>query len=37
MVTFNSQFVEAGVKEAKIVSTAGKNEELRSVHAVERN
>jgi hypothetical protein len=30
----NSQFVEAGVKEAKIVSTTGRNEELRSVYAI---
>jgi hypothetical protein len=28
----NSQFVEAGVKEARIVSTTGRNEELRSVY-----
>jgi hypothetical protein len=30
----NSQFVEAGVKEARIVSTTGRNEELRSVYAI---
>jgi hypothetical protein len=33
----NSQFVEAGVKEAKIVSTTGRNEELRSVCAISRS
>jgi hypothetical protein len=33
----NSQFVEAGVKEAKIVSTTGRNEELRSVYAICRS
>jgi hypothetical protein len=33
----NSQFVEAGVKEAKIVSTAGRNEELRSACAICRS
>jgi hypothetical protein len=33
----NSQFVEAGVKEAKIVSATGRNEELRSVRAISRS
>ena len=33
----NSQFVEAGVKEARIVSTTGRNEELRSVYAICRS
>jgi hypothetical protein len=30
----NSQFVEAGVKEARIVPTMGRNKELRSVYAI---
>jgi hypothetical protein len=33
----NSLFAEAGVKEAKIVSTAGRNEELRSACAICRS
>jgi hypothetical protein len=33
----NSHFVEAGVKEARIVSTTGRNEELRSVYAICRS
>jgi hypothetical protein len=33
----NSQFAEAGVKEAKIVSATGRNEELRSVCAISRS
>jgi hypothetical protein len=33
----NSQFVEAGVKEAKIVATTGRNAELLSVHAISRS
>jgi hypothetical protein len=33
----NSQFVEAGVKEARIASTTGRNEELRSVYAICRS
>jgi hypothetical protein len=30
----NSQFVEPGVKEARTVSTTGRNEELQSVYAI---
>jgi hypothetical protein len=33
-LTSNSQFVEANVKEARIVSTTERNEELQSVYAI---
>jgi hypothetical protein len=38
-LALNSQFVEAGVKEAKSagVSTTGRNEELRSIYAICRS
>jgi hypothetical protein len=37
LLASNSQFVEAGVKEAKIVSTTGRNEELCSVYVICRS
>ncbi len=33
----NTQFVESGVKEAKIVATTGRHEELRSIYAIIRD
>ena len=37
LLASNSRFVEAGVKEARIESTTGRNKELRSVYAICRS
>jgi hypothetical protein len=34
LLALNSQFIEPGVKEARIVSTTGRKEELGSVYAI---